>query len=153
MNNSELKDNLEFQELLFEITEGNPGAVKVYAEMMSDERLVHYISLLKHLDIKGARLYILYNDCCDRNNDKLFRTLLMFRYQIFSKAEISANLDQAYVIPFIDDNIIIDGMPSYEENFSRYDLKWFEFCIIQKKAFLTKMESVIKSNDAVKKGR
>ena len=53
------------------------------------------------LGIYGSKIYMLWNDCCDRDMGKLNETLQYFREGDISEEEIHANLDKVRAEPFI----------------------------------------------------
>lgn len=151
MGNGKLTGNMNTRDIVMTMCEGNPGAMNVMMQMMSDPRSFLDIFLCDSLDIRGSRLYMLYNDCCERNNNKFNRTLMMLRCGVYSQEEINANLDLVRAIPFIDDSIVIDGVPPYGEDFSVTDEKWEEFCSKNKEAFTQKLNVVLEQQESCSK--
>lgn len=139
MEKSNLNDNSSVIEMFLAMCEGKPGTVDILMEMMKDKERFLDILLCDKLNIRGNKLYILYNDCCDRNKGKFDRTLSMFRYGVFSEEQIQTNLGLDETIHFIDDKIPIAGVPSYDCTFGPNDEHWDEFCSIQKDVFLIKL--------------
>ena len=123
MRNEKLTSNMDFMDIIMTMSEGNPGAVMVLMEMMRDPRSFLDILLCDTLDIRGSKLYMLHNDCCGRNTGKFNRTLMMLRDGVFTEEQIHQNLDLVRAIPFIDDNLEIDGIPPYGEDFGPGSLK------------------------------
>ena len=57
-------------DLLFEMSEGNPGAISVLIGLQKDP--LHLLTIL-HLDdmnIRGSQIWVGYKDCCDCDIDK-----------------------------------------------------------------------------------
>ena len=152
MGNEKLTGNMSTMEMIMTMCEGNPGALNVIMQMMNDPRSFMDILLCDSLDIRGSKLYMLHNDCCKRNNDKFNRTLTMLRCGVFSQEQIHANLDLPYAIPFIDDSIIIDGIPPYGKDFGPGDEKWEEFCAAHKEAFTKKLNVVLEQQNERRSG-
>lgn len=130
-------------DMIMTMCEGNPGALNVVMQMINDARGFVDILLCDSLDIRGTKLYMLFSDCCDMNIDKFHRTLLMFKGGVFSEEQIQANLDLTYAIPFIDDSIVIDGVPPYGKDFGPGEDNWKEFCDKNKEAFTQKLDAVL----------
>ena len=143
MGKEKLTGDMSPMDMIMTMCEGNPGALNVIMQMMNDPRSFMDILLCDSLDIRGSKLYMLHNDCCERNNDKFNRTLMMLRCGIFSEEQIQANLNLLYAMPFIDDSIVVDGVPPYGKDFGPGDEKWDEFCAKQKEAFTQKLNAVL----------
>ena len=112
------KPGMKVYEMIDIMSEGNPGAMQTIIQMLQDPSGFMDLLSLDSLDIRGTRLYMLYSDCCDRNIKKFKRTLQLLRYGVFSHDEIMANLNvEAIALPFIDDELGIEGIPSYDEDF------------------------------------
>lgn len=152
MENRRLTGNMGMMDIIMTMSEGNPGALQVIMQMMDDPQLSFMdIYLCDSLEIRGPKLYMLNNDCCERNNYKFSRTLMMLRCGVFSKEEIQNNLDLPYAMPFIDDSIVIDGVPPYGKDFGPGDEKWDEFCQKNKEAFIQKLNTVLEQQNGSKK--
>ncbi|QVK17734.1 hypothetical protein KHQ81_12915 [Mycoplasmatota bacterium] len=70
-----------FHDLLFKISKGNPGALTALMEI-SQKTTFECVSLLEQfikLKIYGSELYMLWNDSCDRDTDKLIFLLKEYR--------------------------------------------------------------------------
>ena len=61
----------------------------------------------------------------------------------FSEEQIQSNLDLVRAMPFIDDSIVIEGVPPYGEDFGPTDEKWDEFCNKNKEAFTKKLDAFL----------
>lgn len=147
MNNEKLTGDMSVMDMVMTMSEGNPGAIQILAQMMNDHRRFIDILLCDSLDIRGSKLYMLNNDCCGRNMDKFDRTLMMLRCGVFSQEDIHKNLELIRAIPFIDDSIVIEGVPPYGEHFGPTDEKWDEFCSKNKEAFLKKLSIAIGNDE------
>ena len=121
-------------------------------QMICDPHGILDILLCDSHDIRGSKLYMLHNDCCQGNNYKFNRTLMMIRCGVFTEEEMHKNLELRKAIPFIDDNIVIEGVPTYEEDFGPNHEKWDEFCQKNKEVFIQKLDEAIKrQNCPIKK--
>lgn len=147
MGNEKITSDMNIMDMILIMSEGNPGAIGVLMSMIKDPRGLLDILLCDSLEIRGSKLYMLYNDCCQKNDGKFKRTLQMLRGGIFTKEEIHANLNLVYAIPFIDDNIEIEGIPSYDEEFELMDDKWDEYCALNKESFTKRLNEKTKKNN------
>lgn len=132
--------NITMNEMIYIMSEGNPGALTVLAEIMKEPNGILDILSLDSLDIRGSKLYMLWNDCCGRDFKKFKRTLQLLRTGVFDHEEIMANLDRVRALPFIDDDLNIEGIPSYDEEFNRSHPKWQEFVQLNKENLLNKID-------------
>lgn len=148
MRNEKLTSNMTTMEIFTIMGEYNPGAMNIIMQMMNDPHGLLDICLCDSLDIRGLRLYTLHNDICEANNDKFKRTLMMLRCGIYSEEEILANLNSTRPIPFIDDNIVIDGVPPYGEKFGPTNEKWKEFCNKNREAFIQKLNASLEQEQS-----
>ena len=139
-----LTANTSAMDMFMIMSEGNPGALNVLMQMMNDPRDFMDILLCDSLDIRGSKLYMLNNDCCGRDINKFRRTLMMLRSGVFTDKQIHQNLELAYAIPFIDDNIKIEGVPPYGKDFGPTHEKWEEFCEKNKESFIERLEEEVK---------
>lgn len=135
-----IKDGMSVMDMVLAMSEGNLGAMMVIKGMVEDPVGSLDILLLDKMGIYGSRIYMLHNDCCNCNPGKFKRTLMMLRCGVFSKEEVDANLKLIYAIPFIDDGIEMDGVPSYDEDFYPDDPKWGEWCEAQKESFKKRLK-------------
>ena len=145
MANEKLTIDMTVYDMIYTMSEGNPGAMEVLMEMMSDTRLFMDILLCDSLNIRGSKLYMLYNDCCGKNKDKFARTLKMLRSGIFSSEQIQSNFELVYALPFIDDNIVVDGVPVFGDEFGPGHEKWEEYCARNKESFKKRLESALEN--------
>ena len=62
---------------LIRLADGNPGALTFIMEAgkMFDERADKGFKRMQAHNITGSKLYILWNDCCDRNTEKAIRVM------------------------------------------------------------------------------
>ena len=152
MENEKITGNMSTVDMIMTMCEGNPGAMNIIMQMMNDPRGLMDILLCDSLDIRGSKLYMLYNDCCEKNNDKFNRTLTMLRCGVYSQEQIQANLDLVRAIPFIDDSIVIEDVPPYGNDFGPSNKKWAEFCAENKEAFISKLSEALEHQAGQAKG-
>lgn len=67
-------------DLVLLVSEGNPGAATFCMEAMHQENAAKYaiaaIERMKALDITGDKLYMVWNDCCNRDTEKTLTVML-----------------------------------------------------------------------------
>ena len=147
MKKEKISANMSTLEMIMIMCEGNPGALNVIMQMINTPSGFLDLLFCDSLDIRGSKLYMLHNDCCGRDNDKFNRTLMMIRCGFFSDEQIQSNLDLVRAIPFIDDSIVIEGIPPYGENFGPGDEKWEEYCSKNKEAFTKKLNAILEEQE------
>ena len=148
MSNEKIEPNMSVLDVMMTMSEGNPGALMVLMKMMEDPIGFLDMLLCDSLDIRGTKLYMLDNDCCGRNYDKLKRTLTMFRCGAFSEEEIHNNLNLVRAIPFIDDGVVIKGIPEYGKEFGPGHPQWDEYCLINRRLFIERLNSAMEQESA-----
>lgn len=97
---------MSWPEVIEAMSEGNPGAIECIGLMFLDEPYDTALDmlLLDKLEIYGSKLYMLWNDCCGRDVQKMRKTIKAFRSHKFTKEQIHENLSQVRAQPFITEN-------------------------------------------------
>lgn len=80
--------------------EGNPGAIVCVIEMMNQGMLLDLL-MLDTKEVYGEKLYMLWNDCCDRDMEKYKKTLELIRTGAITDEQLHANLNQCRARSFI----------------------------------------------------
>lgn len=64
--------------VIHEVCEGNPGAMTFLAEAFAVDLLSAATAFerMQNNNITGSKLYMLWNDCCDRNTVKALQIML-----------------------------------------------------------------------------
>lgn len=148
MGNEKLRGNSTIEDMIYVMSEGNPGAIAILAQMMKSDRGIMNVLLCDSLNIRGTHLYTLYSDCCDKSINKFNRTLMLLSCGGFDEADIENNFNLLRSIPFIDDNIVIDGVPSYEEKFGPTHPLWKEYASKHNASFVKRLNAII--NEEIK---
>lgn len=115
---------IDYQCIMNLLAEDSPGAIAVLIKVLSRPLGIQNISILYHFNITGDKIYLLWNDCCERNFDKFDRTLLLLQSGVYTEEEIHRNLQLEYAVPFLDDSLVIDGIPNYGDDFSKEHRMW-----------------------------
>lgn len=125
--------NTEVFEITYILSEGNPGAMTLVSELLKTHDGCKILKVCDQLDIRGGKLYMLYNDCCNKNMEKFNTTVLFLENRIsfgfLSKKEVHKNLERVRAIPFIK------SMPeNFLETYASTD-KWNRYCFEQEQYF------------------
>ena len=66
--------------IILSVSKGNPGAAAFCMEVMHNENTSNYaaaaIERMNYLDITGDKLYMIWNDCCNRDTEKTLTVML-----------------------------------------------------------------------------
>lgn len=147
MNNEKIKEDMSIEDVLYVMSEGNPGAINVLVQMLSDknfQRGMLDFLLLDSLGIRGPKIWGLYNDCCERDFVKYNRTLMAIRCGAFSQKEIDTNLDLPRSVPFLYDSVVLEGVCK-EEDFAPTNPSWIKYIDETRKVFVPKLEEAVES--------
>lgn len=128
---------MEFKhvDMAFAMSEGNPKALAVVLSLMKNLYGMMGLILCDIANIRGMELYTIYTKCCDRDPYKFERTSALIKTEVFTKEQVRRNIYSDNPIPFIDENIVIDGIPKYGELFGPAHYKWNEYCNANKSSF------------------
>lgn len=151
MNNKKRDGNMDMIEMIFTISEGNPEAIRVMKEMLKNPNGLMDILLLDSIDIRGSKIWLIYNDCCNQDMNKYNRTIKALIGGAFSEEEIQENLElgkTSHSIPFLDDSVNIEGVPSYEEHFDQAGEKWDEYIEANRTIFVPKLKKATKKDNS-----
>lgn len=132
---AKINSNMDETEIIMIMSEGNIGAFSVVMGMLQDPTGLFDILMLDSMDIRGSHLYMLNSDCCQRDPAKFKRTLMMLRLGVFTQEQIHENLERCHALPFIDDSVEIEGVPSYDDDFDPTHPVWDKWCEAQKESF------------------
>ena len=144
MKNEKLNSKMSPIDIVMTMGEGNPGAMSVVMQMLKDTDGFMNLLFFDTNDIRGSKIYMLYNDCCGNNYDKFKRTIDMLRCGTFTQEQIHSNLELVNAIPFIDDSVVVDGVPAYgEDEFDPTNLEWDLYAEKNKEVFLPKLEAAL----------
>ncbi len=139
MITKKLNPNMSTREMILAMSENNLETVSILTKMIDNSRFIINIYLLDYLEISGSQICTLYNCCCGRDNSTFSRTLMMLNSNVFSKEEVKENFEKDEPIPFIDEDVVIEGAPIYNENYGPSYPKWGEYCDKQREAFINKI--------------
>ena len=129
------------------MAEGNPGAASFACDLFHMKGGKEILEQCDQLGIRGVRLYMLFNDCCGRNIDKFYRTMLVLTDGVLSFEDIHKNLGLGRALPFINDELVIDEVPPYGEEFGPGDPKWIDFCIAQRDLLMSELDKILDDDE------
>ena len=86
--------------IIEKMSEGNPGAMAFCFEALKEPADLHILLMCDTLGLYGAKLYMLWNDCCNRDMEKVRKVITEFTSGKLTREEIHKNLDCVYGQPF-----------------------------------------------------
>ena len=94
---SKIKLTDSMLDIAIKMSEGNPGALTLIMEIMKEGyEKIQYILICDTLGLYGSRLYQLWNDCCQRDTNKVFKVLDKFQKGEINKEYLLNCIDQPY---------------------------------------------------------
>lgn len=108
MANEKITGDMSIITMVKTMSNGNPGAFSVLMKMLSKPTGLLDILSLDSMDIRGEKIWLLFNDCCNQDMNKFDKTLKVLRCGGFTHEEIQSNLSLIRAIPFMDDSIVLD---------------------------------------------
>ncbi len=100
---SKLDGDYTLQDVLTIMSDGNIGALSFLLEVLNlqdEDRFIKYIEFFNDNEIYGSKLYMFWNDSCDRNLELVDWTINMLKSNGVSKEIIHRNLDRGRALPF-----------------------------------------------------
>lgn len=70
--NTRITANMNMQDMLITMSEGNPGALTCMMQMIQTDPMTGMLEILlfDSLGIYGSKIYMVWNDCCGRDMGK-----------------------------------------------------------------------------------
>ena len=97
---SKIKEDMTCERVIILMADGNPGALQAVMELIKSESFGE-INLLDDLGIHGADLYVLWNDKCDRDINKLKILIALTSVGIIKEERLKElSLDQCNEVKF-----------------------------------------------------
>jgi len=96
-------------DLVVKMGEGNPGAMVACMELfkMGSGGVVTLLDL-DYIGLYGEKLYMLWNDCCNRDASKVVRVIKARNFGKLSDQDIRDHVAGGYGKPFSDEEIEVD---------------------------------------------
>lgn len=71
-------------------SEGNPGAFSTLFELSKQvqDRIGLFLITLDKMELYGSQLYMLWNDCCNRDINKVIKILELYEREIITQKDI-----------------------------------------------------------------
>ena len=86
------------RDIIFKMSEGNPGAVCATMELLHSD--FHSLLMCDSLGLYGVKLYMLWNDCCNRDVSLVRKVMIAWQLKRITTDEIYAHLAGGYGKPF-----------------------------------------------------
>lgn len=85
----------QFSEAIFKMSEGNIGAVIAMTNIVNIDIVngLNCINTLSELDVSGSRLYVLWSDCCERDDIKFMKVINAVRNKYIDKDFIDCHIN------------------------------------------------------------
>ena len=101
------KANFNLNDFAINMADGNIGAYTVIKYLMTVDKCfaLNNLATCYDLNIKGSKLYVLFNDCCKNNISVFNQTMTLIKAGVFTIEQIEANLSLTRAIPFVDNKI------------------------------------------------
>ena len=94
--------DMSIEDMIVTMSEGNPGALTCMVNMLNYNPMAHLdILFFDTMEIYGSKIYMLWNDCCERDMDKFNKTIQYIREGKVSKEKVHENLNRVRAEPFI----------------------------------------------------
>lgn len=80
-----------------DITQGNPGAIGFVKDLIKKypKRIEDCFSIFRKYNIIGSKVYIFWNDCCDRDWEVFFITIDTIKEGIVDEEELTCCLEDS----------------------------------------------------------
>ena len=94
---SKLNMHETFSDIILKLSEGNPGAMTTLFEIMKhfDNNEVEFLGtflVIDSMELYGSHLYMLWNDCCDRDISKVIKVIRKYCDGEISDNDISERI-------------------------------------------------------------
>ena len=105
---SKIKNIDNIQEMLLDMSEGNPGALTTCFEILRETsknpiKAIPLFLTLDTMELYGSHLYMLWNDCCDRNIKEVIKVIDGFMTGKITKKDINERIKNVgYGKSFVD---------------------------------------------------
>jgi hypothetical protein len=91
------------REIIGDMSDGNPGCITFLCSLLKNYRHgnpIEYIKTLDYLDIYGSKAYMLWNDCCGRDIEKVELVLQNYSRGYLYDTDIYKHIDGGRGEPF-----------------------------------------------------
>lgn len=85
------------KDLVFNYSQGNPGAMTVVTLILKaaakDLAYMQCLDMFDKLKLKGPKLYMLWNDCCNRDIDKILKITFLLKLGELTEQDIHEHIN------------------------------------------------------------
>ena len=162
-NREKLDANMSIAQMMWVMSEGNPGAMSVLGQMLNDASSVDNIAgglvdaimrilLLDGMGVRGSSIWILWKDC-SREDMNIFKATLRILQcgSLDLESEIDFNIGDrnlSCAVPYVDPELMVDGHKSADliaEGIGPTHPLFDEFCKVQVANFRTNLAARVKA--------
>ena len=137
-------------EKIFLMTEGDVKAEIVLTDIATVSRSSADILMaaLDSLDIRGSRIWKLYDSCCRRDMDKFFKTVNFIRFGAYSPEEVELNFQMPEALPFMSDDVNDEDYRTERDTnyITPFSEKWNEYAQAHRATLVPKLDEFKKKN-------
>lgn len=92
MSRINLLDTME--ETIVNFSEGNPGALQTLMELfkLDPNKMFQNLLTLDRMELYGSKIYMLWNDCCDRKIEKVNKIIKLYRSGKIKQSDIEERI-------------------------------------------------------------
>lgn len=100
--NHRIRSGDTIEQVIFKMSEGNPGCIAFLSDLLGTHHPMAVLFILRFdiLGLYGSKLYMLWNDCCDRSAIKVIEVLEKNMAGEISDIEIVEHVSGTYGTPF-----------------------------------------------------
>ncbi len=107
MASKNINKDMSVYNIIDNMSEGNPGAIECIIGLMENSKKwiwLEYMETLDKFEIYGSKIYMIWNDSCQKDMNMFIKTIKAFQQGMFTKEEIQENLSKGYAEPFIEED-------------------------------------------------
>ena len=138
--------NMSMMDMLMVMSEGNPGALTVLMNMLSDPTGLLKILSLDSLGIRGPKIWMLYKDCSGENMDKFYKSLDLLRCGAYSEEEMEQNFGLPYAMPFLSDSVKEEDYAKDGEPLTPFSEGWNDYVQANRSTIIPRLEELKKKD-------
>ena len=87
-------------DVAMKMSDGNPGALNVIMQFLKNPMDIVFLLACDSIGLYGSQLYMLWNDCCGRDMDKVKRVLTGWQRGKITAEEIMQHVSGGWGTPF-----------------------------------------------------
>ena len=137
-----INGNMSMMDMIMVMCEGNPGAMTVLMKMLEEPTGILEVLCLDHYEIRGAKIWMLYKDCCGENMDRFYKTLRAIRMGAYSQDEVHQNLGLPYAFPFLSTSVKEEDYMEEGEKEISLSKRWNEYIQANRELLIPRLEEM-----------